>query len=332
MAIVSGFNTPPCFESLFSYSKKSPTARQLCKYCMSNYVGRFAPSPSGRLHFGSLLCAVASYLDARANNGRWLLRIEDIDPPREEPGASLKIIECLDAHGLVADEPVTYQSKHGIYYREALSSLAQRGLSYRCSCIRKRVNSLPNGYDRHCLNTPPLPDVQTAVRINLCEAAASMALDHTFHEALQPLHILPPQNEDDFIIHRKDGLFAYQLAVVVDDIRQGITHIVRGSDLLPMTRNHVVLTQILKGAPARYAHIPVLVGEDGHKLSKQAHAQPVSNLSAPANLVKCFKALNLSPPSDLACGSVSEIIAWGIACWHIQNIPKQMTIPLSAIL
>ena len=192
-------------------------------------TGRFAPSPSGPLHFGSLLAAVASFVDARAAGGRWLLRMEDIDPPREMAGADKLILSTLEQHGLHWDGAVLYQSTRHARYREVLDDLLARGQIYRCACTRARLISLHRVYDGYCRQHPPPADAACALRLQLPEKSV------VFDDRIQGVQVQHLAEAGDCIIHRKDGLFAYQLAVVVDDIDQGVTDIVRGNDILPST-------------------------------------------------------------------------------------------------
>ncbi|MEZ5435173.1 MAG: tRNA glutamyl-Q(34) synthetase GluQRS [Pseudomonadales bacterium] len=277
-------------------------------------TGRFAPSPSGPLHFGSLLTAVASYVDARAAGGRWLLRMEDIDPPREMAGADQRILHSLEAHGLLWDGAVLYQSTRHERYRAVLEDLQARGLVYRCACTRTRLVALNRVYDGHCRQHPPPADAPCALRLQLPAK--------TFHFADR---ILGAQTQHlaetgDCIIHRKDGLFAYQLAVVVDDIEQGVTDVVRGSDILPSTGVQLYLTELLGGSAPRYAHVPVLLGDDGKKLSKQSFAPALDDSRAASNLYRVLMLLGQQPPAELAHETPAGILKWAIAHWDIAGI------------
>ena len=190
----------------------------------SHYVGRFAPSPSGDLHFGSLIAALGSYLQARAQRGQWLVRIEDIDPPREVPGAAARILSALEHYGLHWDGQVIYQSQRHDAYRAALDLLQRQGLSYYCTCTRSRIQHIGGLYDGHCRDLQLGPQ-GAAIRLR------QTAPVYGFHDRLQgELHADPALAGEDFIIRRRDGLFAYNLAVVIDDHFQGVTEIVRGSD------------------------------------------------------------------------------------------------------
>lgn len=279
----------------------------------TGYVGRFAPSPSGPLHFGSLVCALASYLDAKQNAGKWLVRIEDIDPPREQIGASDKILRCLEAHGLHWDGPVRYQSQRGEAYREVLTQLKAEDLTYPCSCTRKRLMLLQGCYDGFCRTHPISEAEPTAVRLKVHDLPPHyrhISTDLSFYDSVAGNISENLAHKGDFVIHRKDGLFAYQLAVVVDDIDQGISHVVRGDDLLDTTTKQIFLYHLLDQTAPAFAHIPVVLDACGNKLSKQNHAPAVDNTTAAENLVEALAQLGLpvtNAPSDQSC---DDILAW----------------------
>jgi glutamyl-Q tRNA(Asp) synthetase len=288
------------------------------------YVGRFAPSPSGPLHAGSLLTAVASYVDARAAAGRWLVRMEDLDPPREMPGADQLILQTLQCHGLRWDGDVLYQSTRHTRYRAVLERLAARGLTYRCACNRARLANLGHCYDGWCRKNPPPLDVPCAIRLqvpdNLSDGVMSFC-DRIQGEQQQSLAV-----EGDFIIHRKDGLFAYQLAVVVDDRDQGITDVVRGSDILESTAKQIYLAKQCEGSVMRYAHIPVLLGTDNQKLSKQNHAPALDNAQAVKNVWRALDTLGQKPAPELLDVAPEVLLAWAIENWKVEAIPRVMHI------
>lgn len=276
------------------------------------YIGRFAPSPSGPLHFGSLVCALASYLDAKAHNGLWLLRIEDIDPPREQPGAADQIKRTLEAHGLFWDGEVRYQSKRSDAYWDILNELKKQDLIYECNCTRKRLAPLQGRYDGHCRQQPPKAG-PSALRLKVSDLPQNyrhIQTDIEFNDRIvglqrESLH----EVSGDFIIHRKDGLFAYQLAVVADDIEQGITDIVRGDDLLDTTARQIYLYKLLGMPIPSFAHIPVIRDEYGNKLSKQNHAPAVDNTDAIANLKNACRLLwqSLGLPKNSSLESISDL-------------------------
>lgn len=240
------------------------------------YRGRFAPSPTGPLHFGSLVCALASYLDARAHNGIWLIRIEDIDPPRDVPGADKIILETLARLGMSSDETVVWQSKRYELYENALKQLTEKGLVYGCACSRREITltqqalGLPSHvYPGTCRNgTNGRTARSLRLRTNNCEIAFSDRRCGYFVENIQ-------QNVGDFVVKRADGLWAYQLAVVVDDADQQITDIVRGEDLLDNTPRQIFLQQVLGVSTPRYLHIALALDANGDKLSKQTHAPAI---------------------------------------------------------
>lgn len=264
------------------------------------YIGRFAPSPTGPLHFGSLVCAIASYLDAKRHGGKWLLRIEDIDPPREQPGAADAIKRTLEAHGLYWDDEVRYQSQRSDAYWDCLNKLKTLGLVYACNCTRAKLAPLNGRYDGFCRHHPPAADEPCALRVKVTDLPAEFRHIRNTIEFID--RIQGTQQEDiaqvsgDFVIHRKDGFFAYQLAVVIDDIDQGVTDIVRGDDLLDTTARQIFLYHILGKKPPRYAHIPVVKDEHGNKLSKQNHAPAVDGQQARSNVYNALSLLGYSPP------------------------------------
>lgn len=298
------------------------------------YIGRFAPSPSGPLHFGSLVCALASYLDAKKNNGQWLVRIEDIDPPREQLGASEHILHTLKTHGLLWDQPVVYQSKHSEAYLNVLCKLDQLELTYPCNCTRQRLKSLSVGYDQHCLHTPPPANQPAAIRINTSKAltlcpkiAEKNASVIQFHDLIQGEISENMLTTGDFIVHRKDGLFAYQIAVSSDDIAQNITHIVRGNDLLATTPQQILLHHLLNSSAPNYGHIPVVVDYNNIKLSKQNHAPAINNDTPLTNLLLALKALHLKTPENR--NTIQSLLRWAVENWSLTPFQQQQTINIS---
>lgn len=286
------------------------------------YTGRFAPSPTGPLHFGSLLAALASYLDARAHNGRWLIRIEDLDPPREIEGASASILRTLDKYGFEWDDEIVYQSQRLNRYQEILEQLTRQGDAYPCSCSRKEIikrsgNSL---YDGYCRSHTPDPQRQQAIR-SRCDR------DYSFRD-----RILGQQQfsslRDDFVIFRRDGYFAYQLAVTIDDAEQQVSHIVRGSDLLDSTPKQISLQQQLGYPQPVYAHIPVATNPEGQKLSKQTYATALDSDAPQRQIVRALGFLNQAPPEELSMATIDETLLWGIKHWDITKIPATLGIIL----
>jgi glutamyl-Q tRNA(Asp) synthetase len=272
---------------------------------MSRYVGRFAPSPTGPLHAGSVAAALASWLDARAHDGTWLVRVEDIDPPREVPGATASILSTLDRLGLRADAEPMRQSTRDAAYADALRRLVGRGLAYPCACTRREIadSQLRAGQApaRHGELVYPgtcraglAPDrVARAWRLRVPEGTVG------FED-----RALGPQSQDvarevgDVVLKRADGLWAYQLAVVVDDAAQGVTDVVRGADLLGSTARQIVLARALATPSPRWLHVPVVTAADGEKLSKQNGATPVDASRPLAVLGDAMRHLGFEPPSD----------------------------------
>ncbi|MBT8078507.1 MAG: tRNA glutamyl-Q(34) synthetase GluQRS [Gammaproteobacteria bacterium] len=288
------------------------------------YVGRFAPSPTGPLHFGSLLAAIASYLQARAHNGRWLLRIEDIDPPREQQGADRLIVATLEAYGFEWDGPVTYQSNNERRHREVLDELLKRGVAYPCACSRRDLAGAPTG---------PLGAIYPGTCRSGCNAeeTAVRVLTHdrriTFHDGLQGHYGQRLESESgDFVIWRRDGLVAYHLAVVVDDHDQGVTEIVRGIDLLDSTPRQIHLQQLCGFATPRYVHIPVATNPDGQKLSKLTGAAAIDAQHPAETLVSALRVLRQKPPGNLASASLQEIWRWATGHWTLTPLAGRKTV------
>lgn len=289
------------------------------------YVGRFAPSPTGPLHFGSLLAAAASYLDARSNGGRWILRVEDIDPPREQRGATDAIIAALEAYGFEWDGPVLYQSRTASRHREVVEHLMRTGQAYRCGCSRQALSDAPMGpvgriYPGTCREGTP--SKRTAVRVRTDNRPVS------FEDLVQGPRTMRLEAESgDFVIRRRDGLIAYHLAVVVDDFEQGISQIVRGIDLLDSTPRQIHLQRLLGYRTPVYSHIPVAVNSRGQKLSKMTGARALP-LETPAPvLIAALRALQQSPPRDLAAAGVAAIWDWATAHWTLGPLFGRRHVP-----
>ncbi|STV82343.1 glutamyl-Q-tRNA synthetase [Klebsiella michiganensis] len=244
----------------------------------SHYIGRFAPSPSGELHFGSLIAALGSYLQARAQNGIWRVRIEDIDPPREVPGAAETILRQLEHFGLHWDGEVLWQSKRHEAYRERLAWLREQGLCYYCTCTRARIHAIGGLYDGHCRDLR-LGAENAALRLRQTRPVLE------FYDQLRGTIVADePLAREDFIIHRRDGLFAYNLAVVVDDHFQGVSEIVRGADLIEPTVRQISLYQHFGWQAPDYIHLPLALNAQGNKLSKQKpRSGVIYRRSAPGN-------------------------------------------------
>ncbi|HEY4646113.1 MAG TPA: tRNA glutamyl-Q(34) synthetase GluQRS [Steroidobacteraceae bacterium] len=286
-----------------------------------NYRGRFAPSPSGFLHLGSLLAATGSYLQARAHGGSWLVRIEDLDAPRMIPGAADQILRTLEHFGFEWDGPVTRQSDRLDLYRSALDRLTEAGLVYPCSCTRQELASHHSAdpaeenedcfYPGTCRAGPRRADAPHALRFRAAPGKVE------FTDVLQGAY---RQNVattvGDFVVRRKDGLYAYQLAVVVDDGEQGITEVVRGCDLLSNTPRQILLRKALDLSLPRHLHLPLLVEADGRKLAKSRRSVPVAGSDATAQLHTALVQLRQQPPAELARGHVQGLMTWAIAHWN----------------
>jgi glutamyl-Q tRNA(Asp) synthetase len=287
-----------------------------------DYIGRFAPTPSGFLHFGSLVAALASYLDARAAGGRWLVRMEDLDPPREVPGAQAAILSTLDNYGLHWDGEVLLQSdRHAEYERVVQGWLAQ-GLAYACTCSRKRLEAHGGIYPGTCRIAVHAAE-GAAIRLRVPE------LRYSFDDRVQgrfEQHL--GHDSGDFVIRRRDGLYAYQLAVVLDDAAQGVTDVVRGADLLDSTPRQLYLQELLGLRQPRYLHVPLIVQPDGHKLGKRYRSPPLSAEQAGPLLARALEILGQPLPASLQGASPAELLAWAVAHWDAEAIPKVSTLPL----
>ncbi|MCX8650408.1 tRNA glutamyl-Q(34) synthetase GluQRS [Gilliamella sp. B2776] len=284
------------------------------------YIGRFAPSPSGPLHFGSLVTALGSYLQAKYCRGKWLVRIEDIDPPREVKGASTLILKTLEALNLYWDDEILYQSNCCKRYKTVLQSLLNKQQAYYCDCTRQRIHSLANKiYDGFCRDRPlsVINSEHMAIRIKQNHPVLAFTDKIRGKQTVQQADAL-----EDFIIHRKKGLFAYNLVVVLDDHEQGITEIVRGADLLPVTTKHISLYQLLGFNVPTYCHLPLALDKNGNKLSKQNHASPIDLNNLKALTVQALQFLGQKVPKDWQDASQQQLLDWAIQHWQLTNIPK----------
>ncbi|AJZ88217.1 glutamyl-Q tRNA(Asp) ligase [Klebsiella michiganensis] len=279
------------------------------------YIGRFAPSPSGELHFGSLIAALGSYLQARALRGRWLVRIEDIDPPREVPGAADTILKQLEHYGLHWDGDVLWQSHRQDAYRAALAWLQQQGLSYYCTCTRSRIQQIGGFYDGHCRTLGNGPQ-NAAMRLVQNNPVLS------FQDGLRgQLHADEALAREDFIIHRRDGLFAYNLAVVVDDHFQGVTEIVRGADLIEPTVRQISLYRQFGWPVPGYIHLPLALNEQGSKLSKQNHAPALPQGDPRPMLVDALRFLNQQVADGWQDLTLERLLEQAVMNWSLNNVP-----------
>jgi glutamyl-Q tRNA(Asp) synthetase len=291
----------------------------------SGYIGRFAPSPTGPLHFGSLVAAVASFLDARANGGKWLVRIEDVDETRCKPAFADDILQTLVAFGLKWDGDIIIQSHRKPRYAEAVAALGERELVYACQCSRREISDsriagidgpIYPGTCRHL----GLPMSGNALRFIAPQAEV------TFIDRLQGRQVQSlPAAIGDFVVKRKDGLTAYQLAVVVDDYDQGVTDVVRGADLLDSTARQIALQRALGYPTPRYLHIPVATNHQGEKLSKQTLAEPIADADSARRmqvLTEVLRFLGQSAPTATGgSGGVEPMLAAAAANWRADQLP-----------
>ena len=285
------------------------------------YRGRFAPSPTGPLHLGSLIAALASFLDARHCGGRWLVRMEDLDPPREEAGAAERILHSLQCHGLHWDEPVLWQGERAAAYGTALDDLRASKHLFYCDCTRAILGA-DGACGGHCQPRQAEISSPAATRVMVPRDARIAFLDQIQGPQETALGLALP----DFVVKRKDGLDAYQLAVVVDDAEQGITHIVRGSDLLDSTARQIFLQELLAYPTPRYCHLPVITNPQGQKLSKQNHAPALDDRQAATNLRGALRFLRQNEPPAALTG-VAQLLTFAITHWAPQNIPVTLAIP-----
>jgi glutamyl-Q tRNA(Asp) synthetase len=293
---------------------------------VGRYRGRFAPSPSGPLHFGSLVAAMASWCDARASMGDWLLRIEDVDQTRSRAGASDAILATLEAYGFEWDGPVVRQSERAALYAAALDDLIRRRMAFACACTRRELelaapgNSGERVYPGTCRQGVPAGRAGRCWRVAVSDEIVS------FHDRLQGMQEQQlARDVGDFVLKRADGLFAYQLAVVVDDGLQGITHIVRGADLLLSTPRQVWLQRQLGYAMPSYLHHPIALDARGRKLSKQAAARALSPHPLP-QLREAWTFLDQPEPPS-APESVAEFWRWAHAAWNVRQLPPVIMLP-----
>ncbi|MDQ3186481.1 MAG: tRNA glutamyl-Q(34) synthetase GluQRS [Pseudomonadota bacterium] len=287
------------------------------------YRGRFAPSPTGALHFGSLVAAVGSYLEAKSRHGKWLVRIENLDQSRETPGASTEILSTLEAFGMEWDGEVIYQSRRNTAYQAALALLEKRNLIYPCVCSRKEIaDSSIVGldgpiYPGTCRGSFANEEHPGARRVRTDNKLVE------FQDGLRGWVRQRLENDiGDFVLRRADGVFAYQLAVVVDDAEQGITHVVRGEDLLSSTSRQVYLQQLLGYATPAYLHLPVVVNANGEKLSKQTHATPVATADPISQLIMAIRFLGQVLPAELIESDLASFWKWVTENWRTEMISQ----------
>lgn len=285
----------------------------------TRYVGRFAPSPTGPLHFGSLVAALASFLDARAHNGRWLVRMEDVDLPRTVAGAADAILECLRGHGLEPDGDVVYQSERHEHYRATAQRLVADGYAFYCTCSRADLTPFGHRYPGTCRQCRQQPDAPHTIRLKVGSEPVRFvdAIQGRFSQRLD-------ETVGDFVIWRKEGFASYQLAVVVDDAMQGITHVVRGADLLDNTPRQIGLQRCLGLPKLRYSHVPVIANAAGQKLSKQTFARALDTTTAAANLRAALRFLGQPQTRE---HQLPQLLAHAVEAWDSTAIPKRTIIP-----
>jgi glutamyl-Q tRNA(Asp) synthetase len=290
----------------------------------SLYRGRFAPSPTGPLHFGSLVCAVASYLQAKSNNGEWLVRMEDIDPPREPEGAADDILRTLEAYGLFWDREVVYQSRRQEVYEDHLRQLKNQKLIYPCCCSRKQIRATSMHqsnpvYPETCRGRPLASRSTHSIRLQtkFQQVGFDDGIQGTFAQNIR-------KEVGDFVLKRADGYYAYQLAVVVDDAEQGISEIVRGSDLLDNTPRQIYLQKLLNFPQPHYVHVPIAT-QNGDKMSKQTNAPPVTKDSPLATAVQILQFLAQAVPDNWQWANIEELWQWAIPRWEISAVPRTLS-------
>jgi glutamyl-Q tRNA(Asp) synthetase len=288
-----------------------------------SYRGRFAPSPTGPLHFGSLVAAMGSYLQAKYHNGEWLLRIDDIDPPREQKGAKNNILTTLEDFGFEWDSDVLYQNSKLNRYQEAVNDLLKQQRAYPCSCSKKSLikqTGQTEGeivYPGFCRNKKLEESPQHSIRLR-CDNELIY-----FDDAIQGKQAINLENiKGDFVIQRRDRHFSYQLASGIDDAEQGITEVVRGADLLNCTPCQLHVQRMLNLPSPQYCHLPIALNEAGQKLSKQSHAKPITSKNSVLLLYEALKFLGQKPPIDIMKGSQQELWLWAKAHWQLNSISK----------
>ncbi|MHB8622226.1 MAG: tRNA glutamyl-Q(34) synthetase GluQRS [Sulfuricaulis sp.] len=291
--------------------------RSLC------YRGRFAPSPTGPLHFGSMVAAAGSFLQAKSRGGAWLVRMEDLDPPRIMPGAADEILRTLAAFGLLWDGEVVYQSRRQTAYATALGTLAAQDALYPCACSRREIaDSSVSGvdgpvYPGTCRAGIPPSRVPRAWRVKVNQREIE------FVDAVQGRIVRDlAMDSGDFVVRRADGYFAYQLAVVVDDAEQGITEVVRGADLIESTPRQMHLQDLLNLPTPDYLHLPVALSRQHGKLSKQTYAAPADAANPLPLLFQVLCFLNQQPPRELLDGSVADFWRWAVTHWNLERVPR----------
>lgn len=297
---------------------------------MTIYRGRFAPTPSGPLHLGSMVAAVGSFLDARSRGGTWLVRVDDLDPPRTVPGAADAILRCLDAFGMHWDGTVAYQSARNDAYHAALHQLRQSGRTYPCACSRREISDAGVAgvegavYPGTCRKG--LTAGREARALRVCTDAAVVEFDDGLQgHVRQALHA----EIGDFVVYRADHVFAYHLACAVDDAEQGVTDVVRGADLIASTPRQIHLQNLLGLPTPAYLHLPVAVNAAGEKLSKQTRAHAVDQSHPAATLDRVLSFLGQAAPAGLASAGVAGLWQWAVKNWQRERLPRTRMIAVT---
>jgi glutamyl-Q tRNA(Asp) synthetase len=298
---------------------------------MAGYRGRFAPTPSGPLHFGSIIAALGSCLDARTHAGHWCVRMDDLDPPRVMPGAVDEILRCLEALGFEWDGAVLYQSRRRDAYHAALHRLREHGLVYPCCCSRKDIADVAVAgakgpiYPGTCRQGLAPGRPARALRVRATGARVR------FEDGVLGVQDRDLEHEaGDFVLYRADAVYAFHLASAVDDAHQGMTHVVRGADLLESSARQLWLIRALGLAAPRYAHLPVALDASGQKLSKQTQAAPVDPSRPAQTLWPALRFLGQDPPAELARVSVGDIWQWARTNWRLERVPRRTSLPMLA--
>ena len=284
----------------------------------AHYIGRFAPSPTGPLHFGSLVSALASYLDAKSNHGQWLIRLEDVDQTRCKAEYADVILDCLASYGLISDQTILRQSQRSALYQEYLVNLQQQGQVFPCNCTRQQITQLGGRHPNTCNGSQLAPH---SWRL-LCPHTT-----YSLDDAVQgPLTFTLNQEDNAPILKRKDGLFSYQLAVVVDDHLQGITHVVRGADLLDTTAQQLHLYHLLGWAAPKFTHIPLILDQAGRKISKQNHAIALE-MGSIDTLKSALSYLQLAP---LTAHRIEDLLMEATQKWQPKHLPPALSLTIQA--
>lgn len=326
--VIAGVRRPRCRNASFAFSDSSGILAESGKAC----VGRFAPSPSGPLHFGSLVAALGSALEAQRAGGRWLLRIEDIDAPRARAGADAAILAELERLGFRWDGAPVWQSRRMALYRAALAELAAQGRTFGCACSRKEIADSAlavDGARRYagtCRGGIAPGRVARATRLRVDASWGEVRVG--FDDRIQGRIEQDVEHEvGDFVLDRADGQIAYQLAVVVDDAEQGVTEVVRGADLLDSTPRQILLQRMLGLPTPRYAHLPVALDAHGEKLSKQTRALAIATHAPAQVLCAALEFLGQHPPADLKHESVERVWRWAHDNWRLARVPRVRGLP-----